>query len=264
MSNETAKPAPAKRRRPLGRRQVLKMLAATPPILLLSNCQPIASADEKKKADANGYDWSKHHWAYAVDISKCIGCNACMRACRKENDVPAGYHRTWVERYRIDKKGKVSVDVAASDDHVFKPVDDKDTATSFFVPKLCNHCSKSVCSQVCPVGASYHTKDGVVLVDEKHCVGCGYCVQACPYGCRFINPKTHVADKCTLCYHRITKGMLPACVQACPREARVFGDLNDPKSKLNTLLKQNSHRVLRPELGTHPECFYFNLHSEVV
>lgn len=168
------------------------------------------------------------YYAYAVDTSRCIGCCACMRACRAENNVPEGYHRTWIERFRVKANGEVDVDVAASDDHVFKEVEKERVAKAFFVPKLCNHCERSVCTQVCPVGATYDTPDGVVLVDRTRCIGCGYCVQACPYGTRFINPDTHCADKCTLCYHRIKDGKEPACVLTCPKQARMFGDLNDP------------------------------------
>jgi tetrathionate reductase subunit B len=157
----------------------------------------------------------------------------------------------------------VKVDAARGEDFIFEPVDD-DVVRAFFVPKICNHCEKSVCNQVCPVGAAYRTEDGVVLVDGDHCIGCGYCVQACPYGSRFINPETHLADKCTFCYHRITRGMVPACVQSCPREARIFGDLNDPNSKLSVLLRQRRFRLLKPELGTHPKCYYLGLDREVV
>ncbi len=242
------------------RRAVLKGLAAAPGLLLL----PIGPIRPAQGEEAAGYDWTKHYWGYAVDTTKCIGCCACMRACRAENDVPKGHFRTWVERYRIRLDGQVDVDTAAHDDNfVFREVEG-DVAKAFFVPKLCNHCEKSVCSQVCPVGASYTTKDGVVLVDKKHCIGCGYCIQACPYGTRFLNPETHTADKCTLCYHRITKGLLPACVQACPVGARLFGDLNDPNSHLSMILRQQRYRLLRPEMGTHPKCFYIGLDKEVV
>jgi Fe-S-cluster-containing dehydrogenase component len=114
------------------------------------------------------------------------------------------------------------------------------------------------------VGATFRTEDGVVLVDEKHCVGCGYCVQACPYGTRFIDPRTHTANKCTLCYHRITKGLRPACVESCPTGARIFGDLRDPKDHIHTILRQRHYRLLRPELGTHPRCYYIGLDLEVI
>ena len=98
----------------------------------------------------------------------------------------------------------------------------------FFVPKLCNHCAHSPCVQVCPIGATFESPDGVVLVDSSRCLGCRYCVQACPYGCRFIDPRTQTADKCTLCYHRITQGLTTACCETCPTGARQLVDLKDP------------------------------------
>jgi len=243
------------------RRDILKVLAGGTGLLVWRVDAPAQAADPRAAPD---YDWEKHWWAYAVDTNKCIGCTACMRACRTENDVPEGVVRTWVERYRIKSDGDVVVDATANEpDYVFKD-DGVQAERSFFVPKLCNHCEKSVCNQVCPVGAAYQTKDGVVLVDRKHCVGCGYCVQACPYGSRFISPKLHVADKCTFCYHRLAKGMAPACVQACPTGARLFGDLKDPHSTLSELLRQKRYRVLKPEMGTHPKCYYLGLDREVV
>jgi Fe-S-cluster-containing dehydrogenase component len=241
----------------LNRRQMIKLIAAGSGLLL------VGCGADRDHSKLPPYDIDKHNWGYAVDTTRCIGCNSCMRACRAENDVPPGYYRTWVERYRFRADGEVHVDVATNDHHVFEPIDGT-VVKAYFVPKLCNHCEKSVCTQVCPVGAAYHTPDGVVLVDEQHCIGCGYCVQACPYGCRFIDPDKHVAAKCTLCYHRITRGLIPACVQSCPREARIFGDLMDPGSKLVTLLKQRRHGVLRPDMGTHPRCVYLGLDQEVV
>ena len=198
-----------------------------------------------------------------MDTTRCIGCCACMRACEAENAVPGGYFRTWVERYRVAPDGEVGVDTSTEKYPSFSEKSGE-VSKAFFVPKLCNQCEKSVCTQVCPVGATYHTEDGVILVDEKHCIGCGYCVQACPYGTRFINPVTHTADKCTLCYHRITGGLEPACVLACPKEARIFGDLRDPDSKLSVILRQRRFRVLKPEMGTHPKCYYLGLDQEVV
>lgn len=235
------------------RRDILKMLAAGAGLLVF----PIGCLGSGRHGGDGPY------WAYAVDITRCIGCCACMRACRDENDVPEHAFRTWVERYRIYGDERVEVDVATTNDHVFDPVAG-DVKRAFFVPKICNHCEKSVCNQVCPVGAAYTTEDGVVLVDPEHCIGCGYCVQACPYGSRFINHETHLADKCTFCYHRITQGLAPACVQTCPREARIFGDLNDPRSRLSVLMTQRPYRLLKPEMGTHPKCYYLGLDREVV
>jgi tetrathionate reductase subunit B len=239
------------------RRKMLKALAAGAGLLVFPIGRLQGSPESETDPDRAPY------WAYAVDTTRCIGCCACMRACRDENDVPTGVFRTWVERYRVMMDGTVNVDVAAGGDHVFTPLEDP-VAKAFFVPKICNHCEKSVCNQVCPVGAAYRTEDGVVLVDPKHCIGCGYCVQACPYGSRFINPRKHIADKCTFCYHRITKGAPPACVLACPREARMYGNLNDPHDRLSVLLRQRRYRLLKPEMGTHPKCYYLGLDREVV
>jgi tetrathionate reductase subunit B len=238
------------------RRKVLKAIAAGAGLLVIPVGR-LQGSPEEKNPDGGPY------WAYAVDTTRCIGCCACMRACRDENDVPEGVFRTWVERYRVMTDGVVNVDVAASAGHVFAPLEDP-VAKAFFVPKICNHCEKSVCNQVCPVGAAYRTPDGVVLVDQKHCIGCGYCVQACPYGSRFIHPQKHVADKCTFCYHRISKGEPPACVLTCPNQARLYGDLNDPHGELSVLLRQRRYRLLKPEMGTHPKCYYLGLDREVV
>lgn len=242
----------------MNRREWLQRVAAGASGSVLLWTFPALGAGEKNRIGKRPY------YGYAVDTSRCIGCCACMRACRAENDVPEGCFRTWIERYRVRADGEVLVDAAARDDYVFQPEPVEDPVKAFFVPKLCNHCEKSVCSQVCPVGATYDTPDGVVLVDPQRCIGCGYCVQACPYGTRFISPQSHCADKCTLCYHRITHGQPPACVLACPKGVRIFGDLHDPTSRLSIALKQRRYRLLKPEMGTHPKCYYLDLEFEVI
>jgi len=134
---------------------------------------------------------------------------------------------------------------------------------TFFVPKLCNHCAHPPCVQVCPVGATFATEDGVVLVDSERCIGCRYCIQACPYGARFFNPRTRTADKCTFCYHRVVKGLLPACVEVCPTQARIFGDLRSRASRLVRFERMNNIAVLKPALNTEPKVYYANLDGEV-
>ena len=130
---------------------------------------------------------------------------------------------------------------------------------NFFVPKMCNHCADSPCTQVCPVGATFVSPDGVVLVDQKYCLGCRYCVQACPYGCRFVDPKKLTAQKCSLCYHRITKGLTTACCENCPTGARQLADLKNPNDPIQEFLKTHSVQVLKPYLATSPKLFYNGL-----
>lgn len=209
------------------------------------------------------YDWTKHTYVYLIDLRKCIGCGSCVRACSRENNVPAGYFRTWVERYQVSRTGKAVVDSPNGGMDGFEPmVTGHDVTKAFFFPKLCCHCTKTPCVQLCPVGASYRTLEGVVLVDGKRCIGCGYCVQACPYGSRFIHPETHVASKCTLCYHRVTRGLKPACVQSCPVGARRLGDTKMVRDEVAEIVATDDVQVLQPGLLTEPNCFYLGLSRE--
>ena len=113
------------------------------------------------------------------------------------------------------------------------------------------------------MGATFQRKDGVVVVDGDRCVGCAYCVQACPFGSRFINPITHTADKCTWCYQRITKGMKPACVQSCPTGARLFGDLKNENDPIRQIVSEERVAVLQPEKLTKPRCYYLGYDKEM-
>jgi Fe-S-cluster-containing dehydrogenase component len=144
-----------------------------------------------------------------------------------------------------------------------KAIDPADITKAFFVPKLCNQCEKPACVQVCPVGATYQTQDGVVLVDRKWCIGCGYCIMACPYGVRFFHPVHKVAEKCTFCYHRISKGMKAACVDACSFGARQIGDLKNPEDPITKTIMTQRVAVLKDEYGTKPQVFYLGLDESV-
>ena len=140
---------------------------------------------------APNYTMAEHWWGMLIDISKCIGCGNCVRACQAENDVPDGFFRTWVERYHRNDIHLESPEVISPDGgkEGFPPVPEGAEGDYFFVPKMCNQCTDSPCTQVCPVGATFITPDGAVLIDPKYCLGCAYCVQACPYGCRYIHPE---------------------------------------------------------------------------
>jgi len=223
-----------------------------------------------------GYDPTKHQWRMALDVDKCIGCGSCADACKNENHVPRdpGYFRTWVERYIIKKapldsgepRGETVVDSPNGSIGGFPPtlVPKSEILKAFHVPKICNQCANSPCDMACPVGATFRTPDGAVVVDPKYCIGCGFCVQACPYGCRFINPLSHTAEKCTFCYHRITRGLKPACVEVCPTGTRIFGDLKNakPDDPLLQFYAKNRLQVLKPHLGTLPRVFYAGLDEE--
>ena len=215
---------------------------------------------------------SKVRWAFLVDTNKCVGCGLCVTACKKENEIPfdAPVTRTWVERYVVTKDGKTHIDspMGGRDGFIDDKIRDEEIEPenidkAFFVPKLCNQCDNPACVQVCPVGATYQTHDGVVLIDRDWCIGCGYCIMACPYGVRFFHPEKKVADKCNFCYHRISKGMQPACVECCSFGARRIANLNDPDDPVANIIKTERVSVLKDEYGTKPHVFYLGLDAEV-
>lgn len=208
----------------------------------------------------------KRRYGMGIEIDKCIGCGKCVEACKVENGVPKEpfFFRTWVEQYVIKEDGDVTVQsINGGLEKLMEAASEKDLLRSFFVPKLCNHCENPPCVQVCPVGATFSTDDGVVLVDADRCIGCRYCIQACPYGARYLHPETRTADKCTFCYHRVSKGLLPACVEVCPTQARVFGDLESPASPMVRFRRMNKIRTLKSHLNTAPKVLYANMDEEV-
>lgn len=176
-------------------------------------------------------------YGMVVDTRKCVGCMSCTVSCKMENKVPFDGFRAWVN---IRERG------------TFPEV------KRHFLPRLCNHCENAPCVQVCPVKATFKREDGVVIIDEKRCIGCGYCITACPYHARYLHPQTKVADKCSFCQHRIDQGLEPACVRNCMGKARVFGHLNDPASAVSKVLGANPTQTLLPELGTDPKVYYIS------
>jgi molybdopterin-containing oxidoreductase family iron-sulfur binding subunit len=197
-----------------------------------------------------------------IDLNRCSpDCTACLEACRKENNV--AFHGD--KRWDIHWIRKVSIETTST------PHSQRQS-----VPLLCNHCDKPPCAQVCPVQATYKRHDGIVIVDHHRCIGCRYCMIACPYNARFFNfkdsekwvnkdhPKrSHgVAEACTLCAHRIDVGRIPACVEACRDNgggAMFFGDFNDPESEVAQIISNFAVKRIREDLGTEPKVYYIGL-----
>lgn len=246
------------------RREVLIKLMEFPCSMVLLSVCGLAKAEAASAT--NEAESTETLFGMGIQVDKCIGCGSCVAACKAENDVPAQpyYFRTWVERYVIDAEGEAEVDSPEGGIHGFPAKEeDGEVLRAFFVPKLCNQCDNPPCVQVCPVGATFKTPDGVILVDSDYCIGCRYCIQACPYGARYLDPRSKTADKCTFCYHRIKQGLLPACVEVCPTQARVFGELKALASPLRRMMRMSELQVLKPFLNTEPKVYYSKLDGEV-
>ena len=199
-------------------------------------------------------------WGMVFDLRRCIGCNACAVACKQENSLPNGMFFTKTLSEEVGVYPNV---------------------TRVYIPTICNHCSDAPCERVCPTGATYTRADGIVLVDHDKCIGCGSCIVACPYDQRTrLEPAmleqglfndgqltpfeqqgntrftVGTVQKCTFCHERVDAGLEPACVATCPTEARIFGDLDDPNSKVRRLIHEHRGRQPLPEKSTNPSVYY--------
>ncbi|MEM5785730.1 MAG: 4Fe-4S dicluster domain-containing protein [Syntrophobacteraceae bacterium] len=180
-------------------------------------------------------------YAMVIDQRRCIGCMACIAACKTENSVSPGNFRTRVVEIVSGEFPNLRMEMRS---------------------ELCNHCDNPPCAYNCPTGATYKAKDGTVQVKRYKCVGCKACVAACPYEARYID-RNGVADKCSFCEHRVIKGLEPACVATCIGKSRIFGDLDDPNSAVSRLLREVDASVMLKEAGTGPKVFYIRKQSKL-
>ncbi len=243
-------------------------------LLTTGPLSPFASfkQEQVEGIEEGGTKVSGHHWGMVINLDKCIGCEYCLRACSATNDV-------WVDSTtkQPEKPWNIVVDEKTS------------TGTPFFFSRPCLHCGDAPCVEVCPVRATYHREDGLVIMNYDRCIGCRYCEIACPYDARKFNWQARtdvnpfiptwgiaevdrrprgVVEKCTFCIHRIDAGLkggfipgedreaTPACVNICPVGARLFGDLNDPASPVSHAIATEATIRLREELGTEPSVYY--------
>lgn len=177
------------------------------------------------------------NYGFIIDNRRCIGCHACTVACKSEHEVAVGVNRTWV---KYIEKGQFP------------------QSRRLFSVMRCNHCDDAPCVEICPVTALFRRPDGIVDFDNRRCIGCKACMQACPYDALYIDPNTHTAAKCNYCAHRIDIGLEPACVNVCPTQAIISGDLDDPESRISQLKSREVVSVRKPEKATNPALLYID------
>jgi Fe-S-cluster-containing dehydrogenase component len=175
-------------------------------------------------------------YAMAVDTRTCVGCAACVIACKTENDVPRGHARDWITTETTGTYPSLRMTIRS---------------------ERCNQCENAPCVAACPTGASHYGPGGIVLVTKSKCTGCKACIASCPYGARFVDPVTGTVDKCTFCVHRSERGAYAtACQEVCPTGSIYFGDLHDPDSEIVQALRTRPSETLLPEAGTRPRHYF--------
>jgi len=215
-------------------------------------------------------------WGYGLDLSRCIGCRRCVYACVEENNCSRENPQSqWIRVIQLKKGSLINLEES---EHYYNPplVPEKEF---LYMPVQCQHCENPPCVKVCPVHATWKEPDGLVVVDYNWCIGCRYCIAACPYRGRLFNwadpnvppdkwntsvhylgnrPRMrNVVDKCTFCIQRVRMGRYPACVEACPTGTRKFGNLLDPESEIRYIIDRKRTFRLKEDLNTEPKFYYF-------
>lgn len=307
MTNRDEKKPMSQENNNISRKNFLKKASATVGGLVLSGCgskdawdeffqqnfKTLSDADKKEIVERLEKKYEKKYrkkftvsaarhlddteFAYALDISRCVGCRRCVYACVDENNQSRKPQIQWIQVLEMeDEKG---IDWHHADIHYNPKKVPREL--HFYLPVACQQCRNPQCTTVCPVKATWQEPDGIVVIDYNWCIGCRNCMAACPYGARHfnwgeptiprneINTDTHylgnrprskgVVEKCTFCIQRVRKpdGKYPACVEICPVGARKFGNLLDPDSEIRYILKNKRVIILKEELNTQPKFYYF-------
>jgi len=215
-------------------------------------------------------------WGYGLDLSRCIGCRRCVYACVKENNQSrVNPQLQWIRVIRLKKGSLINLENA---EHYYNPETVPEPGF-MYMPVQCQHCENPPCVRVCPIKATWKEPDGIVVVDYNWCIGCRYCIAACPYKGRVfnwgepnipaadLNTEVHylgnrprmknVVEKCTFCVQRIRNGRYPACVEICPTGTRKFGNLLDPSSEIRYLIENKRVFRLKEDLNAEPKFYYF-------
>jgi len=214
-------------------------------------------------------------FAYALDLSRCVGCRRCVYACVEENNQSRDPQVQWIRVHSMEKGRGVDF----SHSTAYYDPESVPEEGHFYVPVACQQCENPPCVKVCPTAATWREPDGIVVIDYDWCIGCRYCMAACPYGARHfnwgepglppedVNPDMHVlgnrprpngvVEKCTFCIQRTRVGRYPACVEVCPVGARKFGNLLDPEGEIRYIIEHKRILVLKEDLNTIPRFFYF-------
>jgi len=217
-------------------------------------------------------------FGYGLDITRCIGCRKCVYACVNENNQSRDPEIQWIRVLEFEREAMIR-GINLEEGNPYYEHDEVPAEGKIYMPLSCMQCDASPCTNVCPTGATWRDADGIVVIDYDWCIGCRYCMASCPYGARHFNwtepriPKdelntdTHllgnrprpkgVVEKCHWCLHRTREGRQPACQEACPVGARIFGNMLDPDSPISVMLRTKRTFVLKSELDTNPKFFYF-------
>ena len=252
------------------RKEFLKLFGAC--LVTLSGGKALAVLDstEESQTSATANHKQRKQWGMLIDTNKCAqkkGCTLCIEACDRAHNIPSFQNPAHEVKWIWERPFE---DLFSLYQTQYMENGKKEQPT----PVLCNHCDDPPCVRVCPTGATWKRKeDGLVMMDWHRCIGCRYCMAACPYGSRsfnWVDPRPHIADlnldyptrtkgvveKCTFCPERLAKGELPACVEACSEKALLFGDLKDPQSEIRKVLAPDYTLRRKPELGTGPNVYY--------